>query len=58
MIEVTVQCPACFEWVEVVVDREDRGRLVQDCDVCCRAMELSVQWSDEGEPQIQVRPTG
>jgi len=58
MIEVTVQCPACFEWVEVSVDPGDRGRLVQDCEVCCRPMEISLRWSDAGEPQVQVVAAG
>ena len=55
VFEVSTQCPACFEWVEIVVDRDDRGRMVQDCDVCCRPMDVSVHWSEEDEPQISVR---
>jgi hypothetical protein len=53
--EVSTQCPACFEWVEIYVDEGDRGRMVQDCDVCCRPMDVLVRWSEDGEPVIDVR---
>ena len=55
VFEVSTQCPACFEWVEIFVDRDDRGRMVQDCDVCCRSMDVLVRWTEDGEPQIEVR---
>jgi hypothetical protein len=43
MDEVTqVQCPYCFEWVELYVDPDTRGELVQDCDVCCRPWRVRV----------------
>ncbi len=54
MYSVSTQCPACFEWVEIFVDPDDRGTMVQDCDVCCRPMEATVQWSEHGEPIVRV----
>lgn len=55
VFEVSTQCPTCFEWVEIFVDQGDRGRMVQDCDVCCRPMDVLVRWTDDGEPQLEVR---
>ena len=54
MYAVSTQCPACFEWVEIFVDPGDSGAMVQDCDVCCRPMEATVSWTEEGEPQVRV----
>ena len=56
MYAVPAQCPACFEWIDIFVDQADRGTMVQDCDVCCRPMEATVQWSEEGEPFVHVVP--
>ena len=54
MHAVSTQCPTCFEWVDIFVDGGDSGKMVQDCDVCCRPMEVTVRWSDAGEPLIDV----
>ncbi|MEC8194217.1 MAG: CPXCG motif-containing cysteine-rich protein [Myxococcota bacterium] len=53
--ELRAQCPACFEWVELDVDPNDRGSMVQDCDVCCRPMEVTVHWSGSDGPWVSVR---
>jgi hypothetical protein len=45
-----VDCPHCGESVELVVD-PGGGSLqeyVEDCEVCCRPMHLTVSWDDEG----------
>lgn len=55
---MSVQCPACFQWVGIEIDRQDRGLLVQDCEVCCRPMEVRVQWRESGEPEVRVEPAG
>ncbi|MEM7483246.1 MAG: CPXCG motif-containing cysteine-rich protein [Acidobacteriota bacterium] len=39
---VTVQCPYCFETVEILLDPESRGEMVHDCDVCCNPWLLRV----------------
>ena len=54
MHSVSTQCPACFEWVEIFVDQADEGTMVQDCDVCCRPMEATVRWLEDGEPHVRV----
>ena len=54
MHTVPTQCPSCFEWVEIFVDQADRGAMIQHCDVCCRPMEATVSWTEDGEPQVRV----
>ncbi|MDH3727130.1 MAG: CPXCG motif-containing cysteine-rich protein [Myxococcales bacterium] len=49
-----VICPYCFEVVEIYVDPETRGELVQDCDVCCRPWALYVARTEDGELAIQA----
>ena len=51
---VSTQCPTCFEWVDILIDEGDSGAMVQDCDVCCRPMEATVRWSEDGEPIVRV----
>ncbi len=42
--EHPVQCPACFEWIEVTIDlSEGSHERIEDCQVCCRPMELQVR---------------
>jgi len=51
-----VQCVFCFEWVTVDIDPQDRGTMVQDCDVCCRALQITVHWTNEGQAQLRIEP--
>jgi hypothetical protein len=37
-----VACPHCGERLEIVVEADVHGELVQDCEVCCRPMTLVV----------------
>lgn len=52
--DVTVQCPYCLETLEVWIEPEARGRMVQDCDVCCRPWELYVERDEDGAPRVTV----
>lgn len=49
-----VQCPYCLEWIELWVDPETRGAMVQDCDVCCRPWNVHVDRDEEGALQVAV----
>lgn len=51
---VVVTCPYCCETVEVFVDPDTRGTLVQDCDVCCHPWELYVERDPDGIPYVTV----
>lgn len=46
---VSIQCPWCSERLEVHVDLTAGPRTyIEDCQVCCRAMELSIETTDSG----------
>lgn len=51
----TVQCPYCFEWLELWVDPETRGSYVEDCAVCCRPWLVSATRDTDGGLQVQVQ---
>lgn len=38
----TVTCPYCGEQIEIVLEPDVRGTLVQDCEVCCNPWLLRV----------------
>jgi hypothetical protein len=42
-----VTCPYCGEDVEIYLEPEVRGSLVQDCEVCCNPWRVQVV--DDGE---------
>ena len=50
-----VTCPYCGEDVEVYVEPDVRGTLIQDCEVCCNPWQLRVSAEDEeGERYVEV----
>ena len=51
---VQVQCPYCFETVEVYVDPETAGEMVQDCEVCCNPWQLVVWRDDSGRLSVRA----
>jgi hypothetical protein len=51
---VTVQCPYCFEVVEIDLDPETEGTFVQDCEVCCNPWQLTVVRDEDGAPSVQI----
>ena len=53
---IEVECPYCGERVEVFLDPESRGEMVRDCDVCCNPWSMTVLWTSEGLPEVQVAP--
>ena len=40
---VTVVCPYCGEEVEVYLEADVRGTLIQDCEVCCNPWRIRVR---------------
>ena len=51
---ITVQCPWCFERVEIWIDPGTSGQLVRDCEVCCRPWDVLVARDEEGRLQVTV----
>jgi hypothetical protein len=56
-VELTVDCPSCGESVTLWVDSSGgtEQRYVEDCEVCCRPMEIVVQLTDQGDASLDVR---
>ncbi len=50
---VTVSCPYCGESVDVEIEADLQGTMVQDCEVCCRPWRMTVSWED-GEVSVGV----
>ena len=48
-----VTCPYCGEEVEIHLESDVAGTLVQDCEVCCNPWLLRIS-QDEGERQVDV----
>jgi hypothetical protein len=51
---VEVQCPYCRERVELYVDPDTSGVLVEDCAVCCQPWNVTVERGDAGRLRVQV----
>ncbi|MGB9429082.1 MAG: CPXCG motif-containing cysteine-rich protein [Gammaproteobacteria bacterium] len=52
---VDIQCPYCGETIEVVIDCsvEDQ-RYIEDCQVCCRPMDITVAIDADGVPNVEA----
>jgi hypothetical protein len=48
-----VRCPYCREWVDLYVDPDTTGMLVEDCAVCCRPWAITVE-RDGGRLRVHV----
>ena len=48
-----MSCPYCGEEVEIYLEPDVLGTLVQDCEVCCRPWRVDVGYED-GERYVFV----
>jgi len=54
--EVEIECPYCGERVVLLVDGSAGAQeYVEDCQVCCRPMNIIVTVDEEGVPQVAAR---
>jgi hypothetical protein len=51
--EISITCPYCAEEVEIYIEPDTEGVLVQDCEVCCNPWQLRVSRED-GETYVEV----
>jgi hypothetical protein len=52
---VFIHCPYCGEAIEILVDGSvDHQRYIEDCQVCCRPIDISVSVDEDGEPHVSV----
>lgn len=52
---VDIQCPYCGETIEISVDCSvESQRYIEDCQVCCRPIEMTVTIDETGLPVVEV----
>ena len=50
-----IACPYCGEVITLVIDDSAGAqRYIEDCQVCCRPMVVSVSFDTEGDPIVDV----
>ena len=53
---VLVQCPYCWETLEISVDPSvAEQEYVEDCQVCCHTIVLTVTFDERLTPTVQAR---
>jgi hypothetical protein len=56
LIEVTVQCPYCWEQFNLLVDASvESQEYVEDCEVCCRPIDFTIEVDEHDEVAVQAR---
>ena len=50
---VDIQCPYCGESIEILIDDSAGAqRYIEDCQVCCRPIVVSVSIDEDGELRV------
>ncbi len=56
LIERNVDCPYCGESIDVLIDQsESLQDYIEDCQVCCRPIRLSVAVDLDGNVDLTAR---
>ena len=51
-----IECPYCGETIEILLDLSAGPQeYIEDCQVCCRPIELSVSPGEGEAPHVEVR---
>ncbi len=51
----TIDCPYCGESIEILIDASiPRQQYIEDCQVCCRPIMLSVSVEEDGTTQVRA----
>ncbi len=54
--ENIISCPYCGEMITILVDGSvDEQQYIEDCQVCCRPIDIRVSVSANGSCQIEAR---
>jgi hypothetical protein len=55
LVPSDISCPYCGETIEVLLDPSaGEQRYIEDCQVCCRPIMLSVSLDADGEPRVHA----
>ena len=54
--DAVICCPYCGESIEIALDAGGgaRQQYVEDCEVCCKPWQVSVQYQADGSADVQV----
>lgn len=53
---VLVQCPYCWEMLDISVDPSVPDQeYVEDCQVCCHPILLTISFDEHLEPRVEAR---
>lgn len=57
--DATIACSYCGESVEIALDpgSGQTQEYVEDCQVCCQPLSISVRYGPDGSADVQVRAT-
>jgi cysteine-rich CPXCG protein len=50
----SVTCPYCGERVEIYLEPDVMGTLVQDCEVCCNPLQVTIKRDRDGDLDVRV----
>ena len=54
--EAVISCPYCGEAITILVDDSiEEQQYIEDCQVCCRPIDIRVNISADGSCQIDAR---
>ena len=57
VIEQSIHCPFCGESISILLDLSAGGQsYIEDCQVCCRPIQITFETDDELLSGIQVDP--
>jgi len=49
-------CPYCWEQISMVLDfSEEQSDYIEDCEVCCRPIEIVFKFSDENLVKFEAK---
>lgn len=52
---VSIHCPYCGEPLDMIVDCSvEAQRYIEDCQVCCRPIEMAVYIGADGTPRVSA----
>ncbi len=52
--EETIYCPYCGEKITILIDQEAGEQYVEDCQVCCRPIVLTLSVNTVGAAQVMA----
>lgn len=52
--DIEIECPYCGEHLELSIEPDVFGAMVQDCEVCCNPLQLTITRDRDGDVEVRV----